>query len=119
MDAINIAQKFSLFEEHWSPKILAELNGQVIKIAKIKGEFVWHRHEAEDEFFLVIQGSMVIKMRDKDIQLNEGEFTVVPRGTEHKPVAEQEAYILMFEPASTINTGGVRNELTREMNEWI
>lgn len=119
MDAINIAQKFSLFNEHWSPKILAELNGQVIKIAKIKGEFVWHRHEAEDEFFLVIQGSMVIKMRDKDIQLNQGEFTVVPRGTEHKPVAEQEAHILMFEPASTINTGGVRNELTRKMNEWI
>jgi len=119
MDAINIAQKFSLFNEHWSPKILAELNGQVIKIAKIKGEFVWHRHEAEDEFFLVIQGSMVIKMRDKDIQLNQGEFTVVLRGTEHKPVAEQEAHILMFEPASTINTGGVRNELTRKMNEWI
>ena len=119
MDAINIEQKFNLFNEHWSPKILAELNGQVIKIAKIKGEFVWHKHEAEDEFFLVTHGSMVIKLRDKEIYLKEGEFTIIPRGIEHKPVADEEAHILMFEPASTLNTGDVVNELTRDKIEWI
>jgi mannose-6-phosphate isomerase-like protein (cupin superfamily) len=119
MDAINIEQKFSLLNEHWRPKILAELNNQVIKIAKIKGEFVWHKHESEDEFFLVMRGSMVIKLRDRNIHLKKGEFTVVPRGIEHKPVAEEECHILMFEPASTLNTGDVQNELTQETNEWI
>jgi mannose-6-phosphate isomerase-like protein (cupin superfamily) len=119
MDAINIEHKFSLFKEYWSPKILAELNGQVVKIAKIKGEFIWHKHDEEDEFFLVTRGSMVIKLRDRDIHLKQGEFAVIPRGIEHKPVAEEEAHILMFEPASTINTGDVQNELTQETNDWI
>jgi mannose-6-phosphate isomerase-like protein (cupin superfamily) len=98
--------------EHWSPRVVAELNGQVAKVAKIKGEFVWHHHEHEDEFFLVLKGQLVIKMPDEDVVLEEGEAFVVPRGVEHKPVAEEEVFILMFEPESTVNTGNVRNEMT-------
>jgi len=111
---VNLAQKFRLFNEYWSPKIVGELNGQVVKIAKLKGEFLWHHHEAEDEFFMVIQGRMVIKLPDQDVSLEVGEFFIVPRGVEHKPVATEEAHILMFEPESTLNTGNVQSERTVE-----
>lgn len=119
MQKVNLAEKFAIFTEQWSPKNIGELNGQVIKIAKIQGEFVWHKHEQEDEFFLVIKGNISIKLRDQDINLAEGEFFIVPRGVEHKPVAEEEAQILMFEPAGTLNTGDVRDERTIEDVERI
>jgi mannose-6-phosphate isomerase-like protein (cupin superfamily) len=119
MDKVNLAQKFALFDAHWSPKLIGELNGQQIKIAKIQGEFVWHHHEAEDEFFLVVKGQMTIKLPDRDVRLEEGEFLIVPRGVEHKPVAEREAHILMFEPAGTLNTGNVQSERTVQDVERI
>jgi mannose-6-phosphate isomerase-like protein (cupin superfamily) len=119
MKKVNLAQKFSLFDEYWSPKIVGELNGQVVKIAKLKGEFLWHHHETEDEFFMVIKGRMVIKLSDQDVSLETGEFFIVPRGVEHKPVAEEEAHILMFEPRSTLNTGNVQSDRTVEEPETI
>jgi mannose-6-phosphate isomerase-like protein (cupin superfamily) len=112
MEKVNLTQKFSLFDEYWSPKTVGELNGQVVRIAKLKGDFLWHYHEAEDEFFMVIRGRIVIRLRDRDVSLEEREFFIVPRGAEHKPVAEEEAHILMFEPESTLNTGNVRSERT-------
>ena len=119
MEKVNLAQKYSLFDEYWSPKIVGELNGQVVKIAKLKGEFLWHHHEAEDEFFMVIQGQIVIKLPDQDVSLEAGEFFIVPRGVEHKPVAEEEAHVLMFEPESTLNTGNVQSERTVENPKTI
>ena len=95
---INLAGKFSLFHEHWSPKIVAELNGSYVKLAKLKGEFVWHRHEAEDELFLVVKGRLIIRLRDGDLVLREGELAVIPRGVEHLPVADEEVHVLLVEP---------------------
>lgn len=112
MEKINVLQKAALFSEHWSPKILADLNDQHIKIAKLKGEFGWHAHEAEDELFYVIAGSFELRLRDRSIHLQEQEFFVVPRGVEHNPVAEAEATVLLIEPKSTLNTGNVENEKT-------
>ena len=112
-DKINLAQKFSQIHEYWKPYIAGELNGQLVKLDKLKGEFVWHHHENEDEMFLVVKGRFRIEFRDKTVQLEEGEFIVVPRGVEHKPVADEECWILLFEPASTLNTGNVENELTQ------
>src|SRR5881396_615593 len=109
MDKINIAQKLSLFTEHWQPKIVGELNGQLVKLVKFQGPFVWHHHEDEDEMFLVVKGRFRMELRDGDIWLEEGEFLIVPRGVEHRPVAEEEAHVLLFEPASTVNTGNVQN----------
>ena len=109
---INLAEKFALFQEHWSPKIVAELNGQQVKLAKLQGEFFWHSHKHEDELFLVVKGSLTIRLRDQDIHLSEGEFFVVPHGVEHLPVAEEEVHVLLFEPASTVNTGELENERT-------
>jgi mannose-6-phosphate isomerase-like protein (cupin superfamily) len=114
MEKVNLTEKFGLFDQYWSPKIVGELNGQHVKLAKVKGEFVWHRHQAEDELFLVVKGQLVIKLREKDVILEEGEFFIVPRGVEHKPVAEEEAHILLFEPTSMLNTGNVRDERTVE-----
>lgn len=119
MNKVNLTQKLSQFDEHWSPKIVGELNGQYVKLAKIRGEFVWHQHEAEDELFLVLSGSMRLEFRDRTVELAEGEFCVVPRGTEHKPVADEEAHLLVFEPVSTLNTGNVRNERTVDNLERI
>jgi mannose-6-phosphate isomerase-like protein (cupin superfamily) len=119
MEKVNLTEKFSRIQEAWSPKIAAELNGQSVKLVKLKGEFVWHHHEKEDELFLVVKGSLVIKFRDRDVTLGEGEFIVVPAGVEHKPVAEEEAHVLLFEPASTLNTGNVRNERTRAELERV
>ncbi len=112
MEKVNIAQKFSLFHDQYSPKIVAELNGQLVKLVKFKGEFVWHHHEVEDELFLVVEGKLLMKFRDRDVSLEEGELIVVPAGVEHKPVAEEEVHVILFEPASTLNTGNARNEGT-------
>lgn len=114
MEKVNLAEKFGLFEKYWSPKIVGELNGQHVKLAKLKGEFIWHHHEAEDELFLVVKGQLVLELREQDVVLEEGEFFIVPRGVEHKPVAEEEVHVLLFEPKSTLNTGNVRNERTVE-----
>ncbi len=112
MNKINLAEKFSLFDETWTPKLVGELNGQHVKLAKIKGEFVWHTHDEADEMFLVIKGSITIELRDQRVLLNEGEFFIVPRGVEHRPVAVEEAHIMLFEPAGTVNTGVVEHEYT-------
>ena len=114
MEKVNLAEKFGLFEEYWSPKIVGELNGQHVKLAKLKGEFIWHHHETEDELFLVVKGQLVLELREQDVVLEEGEFFIVPRGVEHKPVAEEEVHVLLFEPKSTLNTGNVLNERTVE-----
>ena len=119
MKKVNIAEKLNLFSEHWSPKIIGELNGQHVKLAKLKGEFVWHKHENEDEMFLVIEGVLKIEFRDKTIVINKNEFLIVPKGTEHKPVAENEVSVMLFEPASTLNTGNTENDLTKHILETI
>ena len=119
MEKVSLNEKFEAFAEHWSPKIVGELNGQYVKLVKVEGEFTWHHHEAEDELFLVVKGNLVIKLRDRDVVLREGEFLIVPRGVEHKPVAEKEAHVLLFEPRSTLNTGSVRSERTVEELETI
>lgn len=112
MEKVNLAQKLSLFHETWSPRIVAELNGQHVKLAKLQGEFVWHHHEDEDELFLVLEGRLVIRLRDRDIVLEKGECFVVPKGVEHQPVAEEEVHVLLLEPATTLNTGNVREART-------
>jgi mannose-6-phosphate isomerase-like protein (cupin superfamily) len=112
MDKVNIADKFTLFNEYWNPKIAGELNDSYIKLAKLKGEFEWHHHEKEDELFLVVKGKLLLKLRDKDIYLQEGEFFVVPKGVEHLPIAEEEAHVIFIEPKSTLNTGDVISEKT-------
>jgi mannose-6-phosphate isomerase-like protein (cupin superfamily) len=112
MDKINLAEKFSLFNDHFSPKVVGELNGQQVKLVKFKGEFVWHHHDHEDELFFVVKGSFDMHMRDKIVTIREGEFIIMPRGVEHKPVAHEEVEIMLFEPATTLNTGNVTNEKT-------
>ena len=119
LEKVNINEKLDLFSEHWKPKIIGELNGQLVKIAKVKGEFIWHHHEQEDELFLVIKGHLTIKLRDKDIELDEGEFFIVQKGVEHKPVSAEEVHMMMFEPASTLNTGNVQDERTQNELEII
>ena len=109
---VNLEQKFALISDYWSPKIAGELNDLHIKLVKVKGEFTWHHHDNEDELFLVVKGRLTIKLRDRDILLNVGEFAIIPKGVEHKPVAEEEAHILLLEPKTTLNTGNVENELT-------
>lgn len=112
MEKINLAEKFAKISEYWKPYIAAELNGQLVKLDKLKGEFVWHHHENEDEMFLVVKGEFRIEFRDRIAHLKEGEFIVVPRGVEHRPVADEEAWILLFEPGTTLNTGNVENAMT-------
>lgn len=112
VDKINIYEKFSLFRDHWSPKVVAELNGQAVKAVKIQGEFVWHHHDNEDELFMVVQGRLRMDFRERAVWIEEGEFIVVPHGVEHRPYADDEAWILLFEPATTLNTGNVQNERT-------
>ena len=113
IEKVNLAEKLDTFQEHWSPKIVGSLNDSFVKLVKLEGEFVWHHHEAEDELFLVIKGNLLIKLRDRDIQLREGEFAIIPRGVEHLPIAEEEAHVLLLEPKTTLNTGNVVNERTR------
>ncbi len=112
MEKVNLREKLDLFAEHWQPKIVGDLNGQHIKLVKFQGTFVWHHHDNEDELFLVVKGRFLMEFRDKNVWLEEGEFVIVPRGIEHRPVADEEAHVLLFEPASTLNTGNVRNERT-------
>ncbi|MBH0330418.1 mannose-6-phosphate isomerase [Brevibacillus brevis] len=112
MEKVNVAEKFTLFHEYWNPKIAGEINDSYVKLAKLKGEFVWHQHENEDEMFLVVKGKLLIKFRDKDVWLNEGEFLIVPKGVEHMPVAEEEVHVLLLEPKTTLNTGDQVNEKT-------
>ena len=112
MDKVNLAEKFARFREHWSPKIVGELNGQMVKLSKLLGSFEWHHHDAEDELFLVIRGRLRLEFRDKSVTLEPGEFIIVPRGVDHRPVAEEEVEVLLFEPASTLNTGNIVNERT-------
>ncbi len=119
MNTINLEQKLALFSDYWSPKIIGELNGQLVKLAKFKGEFVWHKHDNEDEFFYVIKGMLKIDFRDKEVTINEGEFIIVPRGVEHKPVAKDEVSVLLFEPETTLNTGDIKNVLTKDVLEKI
>jgi mannose-6-phosphate isomerase-like protein (cupin superfamily) len=119
MDKVNLTLKFSLFQDYWHPRIVGELNDSYIKLARLKGEFVWHRHEAEDELFLVVKGRLLIKLRDRDIWLDEGEFVVIPKGVEHLPVADNEVQVVLLEPKSTLNTGNVQNERTVSDLEWI
>ena len=113
MKSVDIAQKFSLFNDYCHPRIIGELNGQHVKAVKLKGEFTWHKHDAEDEMFLVVKGSFKMEFRDETVSVGEGQFIIVPRGKEHKPVADEEAHILLFEPATTLNTGDIQNEFTK------
>ncbi len=119
MEKVNLREKFSLFSEHWKPKIVGDLNGQQVKLVKFAGPFVWHRHEAEDELFLVVEGRFRMEFRDRSVWLETGEFLIVPRGVEHRPVAEEEVQVLLFEPASTLNTGNAQSELTAAVLDRI
>ncbi len=119
MEKVNLAEKFSLFTTHWDPKIVGGLNGQHVKLVKFQGEFVWHHHEAEDELFFVVRGTFRMEFRDRVVPLSEGEFIIVPRGVDHRPVAEQEVHVLLFEPASTVNTGSAPGGKTVRNPEWL
>ena len=119
MEKVNLKQKLQSFQEHWKPKIVGELNGQMVKLVKFQGPFVWHHHEQEDEMFLVIDGRFRMEFLDRHVWLEEGEFLIVPRGVEHRPVAEEEAHVLLFEPASVLNSGNVTNERTVHTLERI
>lgn len=119
MQKINIAEKLALFSDHWNPRIVGELNGQHVKLVKFQGEFVWHKHDDEDELFYVLDGEFDMEFRDKTVALKAGEFLIVPRGVEHRPVAAQEVAIMLFEPNTTLNTGDTKGELTRETLEKI
>ena len=112
VEKVNIAQKFTLFSEYWVPYIVGDLNDHYVKVDKLKGQFVWHKHDAEDELFLVTKGRLLIKLRNKDVWLEEGEFVIIPKGVEHMPVADEEAHVVLIEPKSTLNTGDVSNEKT-------
>ncbi|MFP2910095.1 cupin domain-containing protein [Pyxidicoccus sp. 3LFB2] len=114
VDKVNLAEKLALFAEHWSPKVVGELNGQHVKVVKLQGPFVWHHHEAEDELFLVLHGHLRMELKERTVDVKPGEFIIIPRGVEHRPVAEEEVHVLLFEPASTLNTGNVRGERTVE-----
>lgn len=119
MEKVSLAAKLSQFSDHWHPRIVGELNGQHVKLVKFKGEFVWHHHEAEDELFLVVEGRFRMDFRDRQVWVEAGEFLIVPRGVEHRPVADDEVSVLLFEPATTINTGNVVNERTKATLEQI
>jgi mannose-6-phosphate isomerase-like protein (cupin superfamily) len=119
LEKINLTEKFASFKEQWSPKVIGEVNDAAVKLAKLQGEFMWHSHANEDELFLVIKGKLLIKLRDQDIHLTEGECVIIPKGVEHLPVAEEECHVLFFEPNTTLNTGNIKNERTVEVLEKI
>ena len=119
MEKINLAEKLGKFSAHWSPRIVAELNGQHVKLVKFRGEFVWHQHEHEDELFYVVRGSFRMELRDRTVELREGEMFVVPRGVEHRPVADEEVAVMLFEPAATVNTGNAGGDKTVAKPDWI
>ena len=118
-EKVNISEKFSQFSDHWNPRIVGDLNGQHVKLVKVLGEFVWHKHDEEDEMFLVTKGILKMEFRDKTVELNPNEFIIVPKGIEHRPVAESEVEIMLFEPVGTLNTGDTLGNLTRETLEKI
>ena len=119
MEKVNLNQKFALFQDHWSPKSAGELNGQHVKLVKLQGEFVWHKHDHEDELFFVVKGTLLMELRDKTVTIQENEFLIVPRGVEHRPVAPEEVWVMLFEPASTLNTGDAESDLTKTKLDWI
>jgi mannose-6-phosphate isomerase-like protein (cupin superfamily) len=119
MEKVNVREKLALIADHWNPRVVGELNGQHVKLVKFQGEFVWHDHAAEDELFLVVRGSFRMEFRDRSVTLKEGEFIIVPRGVEHRPVAEQEVEVMLFEPAEIKHTGDVESELTVHAFERI
>ena len=119
MNKVNIDEKLSLFSEYWDPKIIGELNGQYVKLVKFKGEFAWHKHDIEDEMFYVLKGKFNMEYRDKTVEIRENEFVIVPKGVEHKPVAEEEASVMLFEPKTILNTGDKRNQFTKESLQKI
>jgi mannose-6-phosphate isomerase-like protein (cupin superfamily) len=119
MDKVNLAEKFALFSDYWSPKIIGDLNGQQVKLVKLQGPFVWHHHDTEDELFLVVKGHFRMEFRDRAVWVEEGELIIIPRGVEHRPVADEEAQVLLFEPASTVNTGSTQSTLRRAELERI
>lgn len=119
MEKINLENKFSQIHDHWNPRIAGALNGQHVKLVKFQGEFIWHKHNSEDELFLVIDGNFKMEFRDRTVELHAGEFLIVPHGVEHRPVAEKEVSVLLFEPAGTVNTGDIKNDLTKTDLELI
>ena len=119
IEKVNLLDKFDAFNEYWSPKEIGALNGQLLKAAKFKGEFVMHHHEHEDELFLVVEGTILMELEDTTLEINQGEFVIIPKGVRHKPSAVEEAKVLIFEPATTLNTGNVVNHLTKESIEKI
>jgi mannose-6-phosphate isomerase-like protein (cupin superfamily) len=119
MEKINLKDKLAVIADHYKPRVAGELNGQMVKLVKFQGEFVWHHHDNEDELFYVVKGSFDMQLRDKTITINEGEFIIIPRGIEHRPVAHEEVEVMLFEPASTLNTGNVENELTLKQLEKV
>jgi len=119
MEIVNVKDKISRIKEHWQPKIIGELNNQLVKVAKLKGEFIMHRHDNEDELFYVVEGSLEIELKEKTLRLNEGDFVIIPKGIEHKPIAQKEVLVMMFEPNTTLNTGNVLNELTQKQLEKL
>ncbi len=116
---INLKEKLGHFTDHWSPRIIGELNGQYVKLAKVKGEMVWHSHAEEDELFYIINGQLTLKFRDGEVTLNAGDMYIVPMGVEHMPIAEEECHLMLFEPKSTAHTGDVESELTNNNQQWI
>src|SRR5262249_24695653 len=119
VDKVDLREKLALFHDHWNPRIVGELNGQHVKLVKFRGELVWHKHDQEDELVLVVEGRFGMEFRGRHVGLEEGEFLIVPRGVEHRPVADEEVHVLLFEPATTLNTGDVRDERTIESPGWI
>jgi mannose-6-phosphate isomerase-like protein (cupin superfamily) len=119
VEKVNISQKLEQFSDYFNPRIVGELNGQHVKLVKFKGEFIWHHHDGEDEMFLVIEGAFTMQLRDKDVSLERGDFIIIPKGTEHRPVAEEEVQVMLFEPANTLNTGNKKTEMTRDTLEAI
>ena len=119
MQRVDLAECFRRIPDHWHPRVVGELNGQHVKLARLLGEFVWHRHEHEDELFLVVAGELRLQFRDREVRLGPGQFLIVPRGVEHRPVADDEVQVLLFEPAGTLNTGDVRDARTVERPEWL
>ena len=119
MKKINVFKKLALFKDYWNPKIIGELNQQYVKLAKLKGEFIWHKHDNEDELFLVVKGKLKIAFRDKIVSIDENELIIIPKGVEHKPIAEKEVSVLLFEPKSTLNTGNQKDNFTKQNLDWI
>ena len=119
MKKINVSKKLALFQDYWNPKIIGELNQQYVKLVKLKGEFIWHKHDNEDELFLVVKGKLKIAFRDKTVSIDENELIIIPKGVEHKPIAEKEVSVLLFEPKSTLNTGNQKDNFTKQNLDWI